>query len=92
MRLSEYISVTGTTQQHLASLVGVGRAFISLVAGGRRTPSPDVAARISAATGGEVSVAELLYPDGVPDGASLAPGHAHGSEKGESPHPSEEAA
>lgn len=34
--------------------------------------SAENAARISAATGGEVTVEELLFPEGLPEGARMA--------------------
>lgn len=41
---------------------------------GQRPVPAHIAPALSAATGGAVSVAELLYPDGLPAGAVLAPG------------------
>ena len=43
-----------------------------LIAHGKNC-SRELAANISAATSGEVSIEELLYPDGLPPGARMCP-------------------
>ncbi len=65
MTLKEYLTRTGRKQVDLASTAGVSQAHISQICKFGRRPSPDVAARISRATNGEVAVLDLLYPDGV---------------------------
>ena len=62
MTLSEYIGEVGITTITLAVKLGVSQPFVSQLATGRRRPSPEVAKRISEATGGKVTVMELLYP------------------------------
>jgi DNA-binding transcriptional regulator YdaS (Cro superfamily) len=56
----------------LADDVGVTPQYIDYVARRKRRPNPDLAAAISAATGGEVTVEEILFPAGLPEGAVLA--------------------
>lgn len=58
-------------QTVVANRAELSKPMLSLVLSGHRRPSAAVAARISAATSGEVSIEELLYPDGVPLGAVL---------------------
>lgn len=62
MKLSEYLKKRKITQAKLAIATGCSKAHISQICRFGRRPSPDVAARISDATGGEVSVLDLLYP------------------------------
>jgi transcriptional regulator with XRE-family HTH domain len=62
----------GFTDRQMAELFGVSVEFIRKLRSGHRRPSPDMAARISAATGGEVTIEELLYPDGVPPESRMA--------------------
>lgn len=63
----------GVTQSALAATLGVSPEYISMLEADKRGLSPELAARLSAATDGALTVAELLYPDGLPQGATLAP-------------------
>lgn len=65
MKLKDYLVKTGLKQSDLANCVGCSQAHISQVCNLGRRPSPDVAARISRACHNEVTVLDLLYPDGV---------------------------
>lgn len=50
------------TRTAAAKAIGVSQSFISHVAAGRRQVSPEVAARIEAATGGKVKKESLIWP------------------------------
>lgn len=71
MQLSQWIGVNEMTHEQAASHFGITRVMVGLMLRRLRTPSCELAAQISAATGGAVTVAELLYPDGVPAGAVM---------------------
>jgi DNA-binding transcriptional regulator YdaS (Cro superfamily) len=71
MTLNEYRHLHRHTYSELAALIGVECSYAQRLCKGEKMPSSTVAARISAATNGEVTVAELLYPDGLPEGARL---------------------
>ena len=62
MTLSDYKRETGITYSHIARQCHVTPAMISQVAAGSIKPSFDLARRIEAATGGNVS-RETWYPD-----------------------------
>ena len=62
MDLQNYIEKKEVTQTHMANLVGIKKAHMSLLVRGQRRPSPDLALRIQKATDGAVTVLELLYP------------------------------
>jgi len=49
------------TQTEIATRVGVSQAFVSQILGGEKRPSPEVAARLEAATGRHRL--SWLYPD-----------------------------
>lgn len=59
--LSEYIAKHGTAAKRaLADATGLRWATIHDIAEGRSTPKPETAKKIEAATGGDVTAAELL--------------------------------
>lgn len=68
MKLSDYIKNKKITQSKLGLAAGISKAHMSQICRLGRRPSPDVAARISRATNGEVTVLDLLYPDGIDGG------------------------
>jgi DNA-binding transcriptional regulator YdaS (Cro superfamily) len=71
MTLKDWLK-KGLTREGLAELeASISLAYVWKVARGKATPSPKVAAEISAATSGEVTIAELLYPEGLPSGARM---------------------
>lgn len=82
MKLSAWLRERGRTQEWLAEQVGVNPATISRLAGGSdrkqtRKPSWELAARIRAATGGEVT--ELDWAEGTePEQYSACPAVALG--------------
>ena len=59
MTVADWLTETDTTQAALAAALGVSKAYVSMLAGGRRVPSLAVALRVQAATGGEVTPADL---------------------------------
>jgi len=79
MRLIDYCRQSKETQTKLAARLGLSVSHLNEILateadpnrGRSRHPSPELAATISARTGGAVSVRELLYPDGLPEGAVL---------------------
>jgi hypothetical protein len=82
MKLRSWIARQKLNQAACSALLGISEGHLSEILAfeaarkHRRTrrPSPELAAQISAATGGLVTIGELLYPRGVPQGAALAPG------------------
>jgi len=69
--LREWRKAKGLTQEVIASRVGCTRERICQIeTSGLHDPA--MAAKVSAATWGEVTVEQLLYPDGLPDGARLS--------------------
>lgn len=61
MDLKTYIKMAKVIQNDLAQQVGCRQPTISQIVTGTRRPSPDLAMRIQQATGGQVTVMELLY-------------------------------
>lgn len=71
MNLATYFREPGSlTQQQVADIVGCSQSVISLYSTGKRRPDSQTALRISEATGGVVSVSELLA-HAIPDGYEL---------------------
>ncbi|MEJ5359896.1 MAG: helix-turn-helix transcriptional regulator [Desulfobacterales bacterium] len=60
-RLEAFFKKTGKKQSEIANAAGCSKAAISMIAKGRRRPSPDLALRIERATGGAVRAAELIF-------------------------------
>lgn len=60
LHLSNYLSDTGKKAAQFASELGVEPSTITRIVRGERRPSPDLAKRISDATG--IPVTDLLYP------------------------------
>lgn len=72
MTLKEYLISRKIRGNKLASIAGVSPAMITRCARYGMRTSPDSAARISQATGGLVSIEELLYPQGLPEDARIS--------------------
>lgn len=72
MKLETYKKLHGLTDKEVAGIAGVDPSMIRKIRCGERRPSPSVAAKISAATGGQVTVEDLLYPEGLPAGAKMS--------------------
>ncbi len=51
------------SQEDLAKLIGVTRAYIAHIENGIRRPSPDIALAIERATGGEIKKEWLVFPE-----------------------------
>ena len=73
MKLRDWYHVKNGRLSALARGLGVSLQCIDSIARGLRRGRPDLLARISAATKGEVSIQEPLYPDGLPAGAAMCP-------------------
>lgn len=67
--LESYFDSSTITRASLARKCDVTPEYVTQLTKGIRRPSPELAARISAATGGQVTVKDLLYPNGFPAGA-----------------------
>ncbi|GMV44045.1 MAG: hypothetical protein AMXMBFR64_57610 [Myxococcales bacterium] len=72
MKLDDFRTSRGLTYSELAELVGARNTNAAWRWCQGEAPERLTAARISAATDGLVAVEELLYPDGVPEGARIA--------------------
>jgi len=59
MTLADWLNENDTTQAALAAAVGMSKAYVSMLSSGQRVPSLAVALRVQAATGGEVTPADL---------------------------------
>lgn len=68
--LATYLQERGK-KAWLARQLGVTRDYVSKYCTGRLKITPEIAAAISAATSGEITVLDLLYPEGLPEGAEL---------------------
>ncbi len=53
----------GVKQKDFAAKAGITQGYLSDIAKGKRRPGPDVARKISAATGGKVKLETLLFGD-----------------------------
>jgi DNA-binding transcriptional regulator YdaS (Cro superfamily) len=67
--LEAYFQTRQMTKAELARRCDISPEYVTQLSQGLRRPSPDLAAKISAVTGGQVSVKDLLYPEGFPPGA-----------------------
>jgi len=63
MKLKTYLTKHGASKA-MAEQLGIHHVYMNALVNNRRRPSPRLALRISEATGGAVSVMELLFPDG----------------------------
>ena len=75
MKLETYLKTTKTRATGLARKAGVPASSLTrFMRGDRKTLAPSTAAKVSTATDGAVSVAELLFPSGLPAGACMSGG------------------
>ena len=84
MNLREYFrsrNIKSFAEEH-----GLSYPYLRQLISGFRKPSPDLAARISAATNGEVSIMELLFPNGIPGGESRSPDSVVEEREGDTGH------
>jgi len=65
MQLREYMIKERYNASEIAAIAGLSVACITRYLNGERGLSATSAAQISAATGGKVSIEELLFPDGI---------------------------
>lgn len=61
--IEKYLKKNKLSQSWLAAECNCSRSAICMIASGVRRPSPDLAMKIQRATGGKVTVMELLYGD-----------------------------
>jgi len=71
MKLKEFLEENRINALGLARKAGLSFSIVSRYLNGKRGLSPESAARISAATGGVVTVEDLLFPKGLPEGARI---------------------
>jgi len=72
MKLVEFLKLHGMSATKLSAMAGVPASSITRYLLKKRGLSAGTAAKISSATGGEVTIAELLYEDGIPEKARIA--------------------
>jgi transcriptional regulator with XRE-family HTH domain len=63
--LQAWLDKHGLSQTKLADELGITRQYVSNIVNGKR-PSPRVGALIVQRTKGEISLQELMYPEGLP--------------------------
>lgn len=63
MKIKYALKEMGITQKTLANMVSVHPVYLNSVINGRRNASVKLALRIEQATGGAVTLRELLFPD-----------------------------
>ena len=69
--LARWMNERGTPNSWIADRANTSRETIRKIRIGDSIPRPDLAARISTATNGEIKVLDLLYPTGKPDGVKF---------------------
>jgi plasmid maintenance system antidote protein VapI len=72
MELKKYLEANDLTATAFAEQADVPVQCITRLLRKERGVTPQVAARISAGAQGQVTVGELLFPEGMPEGARLA--------------------
>jgi transcriptional regulator with XRE-family HTH domain len=70
-RVREWRKAAGLRLDEAAERVGCSPSLLSQIENGLVAVSKDQAPRLSAASGGVLAVADLLYPGGLPEGAVL---------------------
>jgi len=65
--LENWQKENGVSNKALSDKINVHQSLITHIHKGRRTPSASLAMRIQEATGGAVTVMELLFPDKTGD-------------------------
>ncbi len=60
-KLKEFLK--GKSREDFAKEIGTTKNYVNLLVTDQRRPSPGLALRIQEATGGQVTVWELLFPD-----------------------------
>lgn len=59
MKLSEWLKQNRYKGKEFAHMAGISEPFVTFLKKGQRYPSPEVLARITAATNGEVTAADF---------------------------------
>ena len=77
MNLREYFKTRSI--KNFAKQNNLSYPYLRQLVSGYRMPSKELAAKISAATGGEVTIMELLFPNGLPPVEPAAADHAKSS-------------
>ncbi|GLK69210.1 helix-turn-helix domain-containing protein [Hansschlegelia plantiphila] len=67
MTLSGYLAKTGLSHSAFAALIGTSQAAVSRYVLGKRTPRPEHMARITEATGGQVTPNDFFGSPSVPN-------------------------
>lgn len=62
MKLKKYLKKHGDSVK-MARKLGIHNVYFNAIVNNRRTPSKNLARRISNETGGAVSIIELLFPE-----------------------------
>ena len=62
MKLKDHLKTNKIKKKTFAHNIGIHHVYLSQILGGYRNPSPKLALRIQQATGGQVTINELLYP------------------------------
>jgi hypothetical protein len=74
LRLKDYLK--DRDKKRFASDCGISYSYLIAILQGHevsgKKPTPEVAARISAAAKGRVTIHELLYPNGIPVGSRIS--------------------
>lgn len=66
MRLDEYLFRKKNSKTEFAKQIGISRTHLSLIASGKRKPSPALAKKIIEETKGHVTLSELFFPEDYP--------------------------
>ena len=69
--LADWMDERGTSNAWIAAKAKTTRETIRKIKAGETVPGANLAAKISAATKGEVPVSSMLYPAGIPRGAKF---------------------
>ena len=71
MKLADYLSSTGVTHADFAQRIGVHQTAVTRYVAGRRIPKPQIAMKITKATGGAVTIEDLFdVPAPSPEGSA----------------------
>lgn len=72
-RLQQFLDARPGSKLKLAQAMKKGPSFVTKLLDGTLRMTSERAAEISKATDGEITIVDLLYPDGIPAGAKLLP-------------------
>jgi transcriptional regulator with XRE-family HTH domain len=63
MNIKQYLKSTNTRAKELAEKAGVSAPYLSQLASNHRTPSKQLAKRLSIETNGEIEILHALFPE-----------------------------